>query len=135
MFLYLYKNDVDSKEHLAIVFGSHIRSQSLDAVRPGETERDRMIRGAYVGRLHPGRTSSRIEQIRNEAGVGHVSSVSRAGPAQEEGIAQVSGETRVSDSLGTADTTEGSSATTPSKPVATPHQSPLHSPHFLGVVR
>jgi GTP cyclohydrolase II len=67
MFLYLYKNDVDSKEHLAIVFGPHIRSKSLDAVRPGETERDRMIRGAYVGRLHPGRVSSRIEQIRMEA--------------------------------------------------------------------
>jgi GTP cyclohydrolase II len=67
MFLHLYKNNVDQKEHLAIVFGPHIRSQSLDAVRPGETERDRMIRGAYVGRLHPGRTSSRIEQLKSEA--------------------------------------------------------------------
>ncbi|KAF2424250.1 hypothetical protein EJ08DRAFT_652486 [Tothia fuscella] len=67
MFLYLYKNDVDSKEHLAIVFGHQIRSLSLDATRPGETERDRMIRGAYVGRLHPGRTTSRVEQIRKEA--------------------------------------------------------------------
>lgn len=67
MFLHLYKNDMDQKEHLAIVFGPHIRSQSLDAVRPGETERDRMIRGAYVGRLHPGRTSSRIEQLKSEA--------------------------------------------------------------------
>jgi GTP cyclohydrolase II len=66
MFLHLYKNNVDQKEHLAIVFGPHIRSQSLDAVRPGETERDRMIRGAYVGRLHPGRTSSRIEQLKSE---------------------------------------------------------------------
>jgi len=69
MFLYLYKNDADAKEHLAIVFGEHIRSKSLDAPRPGETERDRMIRGAYVGRLHPGRTSSRVEQIRREHGV------------------------------------------------------------------
>lgn len=67
MFLHLYKNDADSKEHLAIVFGPHIRSQSLDAVRPGEDERDRMIRGAYVGRLRPGRTSSRIEQLKFEA--------------------------------------------------------------------
>ena len=58
MFLHLYLNDVDNKEHLAIVFGSHIRSQSLFAVRPGETEQDRMNRGAYTGNLYPGRTSS-----------------------------------------------------------------------------
>ena len=61
MFLHLYQNNVDEKEHLAIVFGPNIRSRSLDAPRPGETELDRMIRGAYTGRLHPGRTSSRID--------------------------------------------------------------------------
>ncbi|KAK7517252.1 GTP cyclohydrolase-like protein II [Phyllosticta citriasiana] len=69
MFLHVYHNDLDSKEHLAIVFGNRIRSRSLDAPRPGESERDRMIRGAYVGRLYPGRTSSRIEQIKREEGV------------------------------------------------------------------
>lgn len=58
MFLHLYHNDLDGKEHLAIVFGNSIRSRSLDAVHPGETEMDRMIRGAYVGKLHPGRVSS-----------------------------------------------------------------------------
>ena len=58
MFLHLYQNDLDGKEHLAIVFGNSIRSRSLDAVHPGETEMDRMIRGAYVGKLHPGRLSS-----------------------------------------------------------------------------
>lgn len=58
MFLHLYTNNVDNKEHLAIVFGSHLRSRSLDAPREGETEMDRMIRGAYVGRLYPGRTES-----------------------------------------------------------------------------
>src|SRR2546430_4275645 len=58
MFLHLYQNDTDNKEHLAIVFGNKIRSKSLDAPRPGETEIDRMIRGAYTGRLYPGRTSS-----------------------------------------------------------------------------
>ncbi|KAI6354153.1 GTP cyclohydrolase II [Pyricularia grisea] len=58
MFLHLYTNNVDNKEHLAIVFGNNIRSKSLDAVRPGETEMDRMIRGAYTGVLYPGRTSS-----------------------------------------------------------------------------
>ncbi|KUI63123.1 putative GTP cyclohydrolase-2 [Cytospora mali] len=58
MFLHLYTNDVDNKEHLAIVFGENIRSKSLDAPRPGETEHDRMVRGAYVGRLYPGRSTS-----------------------------------------------------------------------------
>ncbi|KAM5350353.1 hypothetical protein ACJ41O_006858 [Fusarium nematophilum] len=58
MFLHLYTNNVDNKEHLAIVFGNDIRSQSLDAVREGETEMDRMVRGAYTGRLFPGRTTS-----------------------------------------------------------------------------
>lgn len=61
MFLHLYQNNVDDKEHLAIVFGNDIRSRSLDAPRSGETEMDRMIRGAYTGRLHPGRTSSRFD--------------------------------------------------------------------------
>ncbi|GAO19544.1 hypothetical protein UVI_02061800 [Ustilaginoidea virens] len=61
MFLHLYTNNVDNKEHLAIVFGKHIRSKSLDAPRQGETEMDRMIRGAYTGRLYPGRTTSGIE--------------------------------------------------------------------------
>ncbi|KAH0548527.1 GTP cyclohydrolase II [Trichoglossum hirsutum] len=60
MFLHLYQNNIDDKEHLAIVFGNHIRSRSLDAPRPGETEMDRMIRGAYTGRLYPGRTSSHL---------------------------------------------------------------------------
>lgn len=58
MFLHLYTNNVDNKEHLAIVFGKHIRSTSLDAPREGETEMDRMIRGAYTGRLYPGRVTS-----------------------------------------------------------------------------
>lgn len=60
MFLHLYQNNVDQKEHLAIVFGNEIRSQSLDAPREGETEMDRMIRGAYTGRLFPGRTTSQL---------------------------------------------------------------------------
>ena len=68
MFLHLYHNDVDSKEHLAIVFGQDIRSRSLNEVKPGETERARMTRGAYVGRLYPGRTTSRMDpQSHNSA--------------------------------------------------------------------
>ena len=60
MFLHLYQNSEDNKEHLAIVFGNEIRSRSLDAPREGETEMDRLIRGAYTGRLYPGRTTSRL---------------------------------------------------------------------------
>ncbi|KAF2005663.1 hypothetical protein P154DRAFT_542612 [Amniculicola lignicola CBS 123094] len=69
MWLHVYKNNVDTKEHLAIVFGNKIRSRSLDAERAGETELDRMTRGAYVGRLYPGRTTSRIDQIKRAEGV------------------------------------------------------------------
>ena len=66
MFLHLYQNNVDNKEHLAIVFGPNIRSKSLDAPRPGETEMDRMIRGAYTGRLYPGRVLSRLDSNEQE---------------------------------------------------------------------
>ncbi|KAK3326967.1 GTP cyclohydrolase II-domain-containing protein [Cercophora scortea] len=67
MFLHLYANNVDNKEHLAIVFGRNIRSRSLDAVRPGETELDRLVRGAYTGRLYPGRTASGLTESREAA--------------------------------------------------------------------
>lgn len=62
LYLHGYTNDFDTKEHLAIVIGPKIRSRSLDAVRPGETEMDRLIRGAYEGRLYPGRTTSKLGQ-------------------------------------------------------------------------
>jgi GTP cyclohydrolase II len=62
MFLHLYQNSEDNKEHLAIVFGNSIRSQSLDRVKEGETEMDRLIRGAYTGRLFPGRTTSKLPE-------------------------------------------------------------------------
>lgn len=68
MFLHLYQNSEDNKEHLAIVFGNGIRSKSLDRVREGETEMDRLIRGAYTGRLYPGRTSSRLPEKNGEIG-------------------------------------------------------------------
>lgn len=55
IFLHLYENDIDKKEHLAIVFGEDIRSRSLFRQRRGESQQDRMIRGAYVGKLYPGR--------------------------------------------------------------------------------
>ncbi|KAG0652968.1 GTP cyclohydrolase II [Hyphodiscus hymeniophilus] len=68
MFLHLYQNSEDNKEHLAIVFGNGIRSTSLDRVREGETEMDRLIRGAYTGRLYPGRTTSRLAEKEGEIG-------------------------------------------------------------------
>jgi GTP cyclohydrolase II len=63
--LHLFKNNRDDKEHLAFVFDRpqlaaegdpdlYLRSRSLDAVwRPGETDDERIVRGAYVGRLAP----------------------------------------------------------------------------------
>ncbi|SCU84527.1 LADA_0D02190g1_1 [Lachancea dasiensis] len=56
IFLHLYANNRDNKEHLAIVFGEDIRSRTLFRRRRGETQQERMVRGAYVGRLFPGRT-------------------------------------------------------------------------------
>lgn len=58
IFLHLYSNNIDKKEHLAIVFGEDIRSKSLFRRKPGETQSDRMTRGAYVGKLTPGRTNA-----------------------------------------------------------------------------
>ncbi|KAJ4479288.1 GTP cyclohydrolase II-domain-containing protein [Lentinula aciculospora] len=67
VFLHIYHNNRDNKEHMAIVVDSaqfsglpapdappHIRSRTLDAVwSEHETEMDRITRGAYVGRLSP----------------------------------------------------------------------------------
>ena len=71
VFLHLYHNSVDSKEHLAIVYDpiqldpaaralapkrrKEIRSRTLDEVwREGETDMERLVRGAYTGRLTQG---------------------------------------------------------------------------------
>jgi len=70
IWLHLYTNSFDNKEHLAIAFGGRIRSTSLDRVRPGETEMDRMIRGAYTGRLYPGRTDSHDPEAALETPLG-----------------------------------------------------------------
>ncbi|KAI9280115.1 GTP cyclohydrolase II-domain-containing protein [Sporodiniella umbellata] len=51
MYLYLYKNNQDNKEHLAIVYGEDIRSQSLDTMWENETVMNRIVRGAYYGKL------------------------------------------------------------------------------------
>ncbi|KAG0355487.1 GTP cyclohydrolase II [Podila minutissima] len=62
-FLHMYENRMDKKEHLAFVFGDSIRSRSLDKIQPGETELDRVKRGAYTGRLR-GTVSEELEQNR-----------------------------------------------------------------------
>ncbi|KAI9493386.1 GTP cyclohydrolase II-domain-containing protein [Zychaea mexicana] len=51
MYLHLYKNNQDTKEHLAIVYGDDIRSRSLDNAWENETIMNRIVRGAYYGRL------------------------------------------------------------------------------------
>ena len=84
MFLHLYHNDIDNKEHLAIVFGKSIRSRSLDQVRPGETEMDRMIRGAYAGKLHPGRLSSWKEEEKAAAAAAAAAPASTTEDARAE---------------------------------------------------
>lgn len=62
IFLHLYENDIDKKEHLAIVFGEDIRSKSLFKQRERDTQQDRMTRGAYVGKLFPGRTNADFDE-------------------------------------------------------------------------
>lgn len=62
IFLHLYENNLDNKEHLAIVFGEDIRSKTLFKVNPGESQQDRMTRGAYVGKLFPGRELADIDE-------------------------------------------------------------------------
>ncbi|KAJ3410637.1 GTP cyclohydrolase II [Chytridiales sp. JEL 0842] len=44
--LLLYSNSKDNEEHMAIVYGDDINSISLEEFRPGDTDRERMIRGA-----------------------------------------------------------------------------------------
>lgn len=56
--MHIYENTKDKKEHLAFVFGDAIRSKSLDQIQPGETEMDRIRRGAYEGRLQPIETAT-----------------------------------------------------------------------------
>jgi GTP cyclohydrolase II len=66
IFLHLYSNNVDNKEHLAIVFSEKIRSKSLFKRREGETQSDRMTRGAYIGRLRPGRIIADQDDVTGE---------------------------------------------------------------------
>ncbi|WFD42693.1 GTP cyclohydrolase II [Malassezia psittaci] len=92
LFLHLYRNNHDEKEHLALVIdpaqnqpsiqkkqqeGSlglprHIRSRTLDAIwHPDESSTERLIRGAYVGRLSPECQTSSEPSAANNANADH----------------------------------------------------------------
>lgn len=83
LFLHLYHNSSDAKEHLAIVLDpiqldeearkaaprgrKEIRSRTLDEQwREGETAMERVVRGAYVGRLGPGGEEQASEPYREQ---------------------------------------------------------------------
>ncbi|KAI9224456.1 GTP cyclohydrolase II-domain-containing protein [Blastocladiella britannica] len=48
VYVHLYRNSLDDKEHLALVFGQAIRSRTVDAPVAGETADDRLTRGASL---------------------------------------------------------------------------------------
>ncbi|ORZ02860.1 GTP cyclohydrolase II-domain-containing protein [Syncephalastrum racemosum] len=64
MYLYLYKNNQDDKEHLAIVYGDDLRSRSLDEAWENETIMNRIVRGAYYGRLEEVVTDETRQQLK-----------------------------------------------------------------------
>lgn len=99
IFLHLYHNSLDSKEHMAIVYDpiqlhpearlkaprgrKEIRSRTLDAQwREGETDMERVVRGAYVGRLEAG-TDGQASVPTTEAG-GHDDMLDGMASIQEE---------------------------------------------------
>ncbi|PLB50969.1 GTP cyclohydrolase II [Aspergillus steynii IBT 23096] len=67
LWLHLYRNDTDDKEHLAFVFGNQIQSRSLNRTTKEETEMERMVRGAYRGTLSPERISSHCHENNGSA--------------------------------------------------------------------
>ncbi|KAI9179678.1 GTP cyclohydrolase II [Blastocladiella emersonii ATCC 22665] len=73
VYVHLYRNTLDDKEHLALVFGPRFRSKTLDAARPGESDADRLTRGAAVAKpttsgpgVHP-RHASRTGDVATAA--------------------------------------------------------------------
>jgi GTP cyclohydrolase II len=127
VFLHLYKTNQDAKEHMAIVFDpaqmddgvwrkEHIRSRSLDeSWKAGETDMERMIRGAYVGRLteHGGTAS--------------------LPPAEAAAQASTSGETPATAASSSSSSSSGSSSPAAAGPRT--HLAPLiriHSECFTG---
>jgi GTP cyclohydrolase II len=47
-YVHLYSNNLNNKQHLAIVAGPYIYSKSLNEVRENDTDEKRMIRGATI---------------------------------------------------------------------------------------
>lgn len=121
MWLHVYRNNIDTKEHLAIVFGNQIRSRSLDAERPGETELDRMTRGAYVGRLFPGRTSSRVDQIKRSEGAVPKAAPKPSSSADVELVNVSNSSGLISPSSASSDSSEVQPASNPELPLVRIH--------------
>ncbi|KAI8822554.1 GTP cyclohydrolase II-domain-containing protein [Fimicolochytrium jonesii] len=44
-YVHLYSNNKDDEEHLALVYGEDIESATLEEMRPGDTDQERMLRG------------------------------------------------------------------------------------------
>lgn len=61
MYLHLYHNDADDKEHLAMVFGNTIVSRSLNSPQSSDTPANQTLRGADMTRSQSGAASDRIE--------------------------------------------------------------------------
>lgn len=90
-FLHLYHNNRDGKEHLAIVVDpsqlsddpqsiitSPIRSKTLDAIwHDKETDQERLLRGAYVGRLSPSSQSASSAPSRTSSSAASSSTIDR----------------------------------------------------------
>ncbi|KAF9974911.1 GTP cyclohydrolase II [Actinomortierella ambigua] len=148
-FLHIYENRVDRKEHLAFVFGDAIRSSSLDRVRPGETELDRIKRGAYTGRIRPvaaAQAATRVE----DGWISHAEAslaVSTSATANSPSSSTTSSATATASSLSTTATATAAAAASSAvdsditmldvKAVPSPTTAPLvriHSECFTGEI-
>ncbi|KAJ3011300.1 GTP cyclohydrolase II [Thoreauomyces humboldtii] len=64
-YVHLYSNTWDDEEHLALVYGDEIVSESLERHHPGDTDRERMLRGCKdVAGTGTGTTQPRKEEER-----------------------------------------------------------------------
>ncbi|KAF8076633.1 GTP cyclohydrolase II-domain-containing protein [Lyophyllum atratum] len=137
-FLHLYHNNRDTKEHLAIVIDSAqlsdnldpvsappIRSRTLDAVWEGETEMDRITRGAYVGRLSA--TSQRVSAPSNAC-----PKPRDINPAIPSPLIRIHSECFTGETVGSMRCDCGEQLDEAirqiSQPITMPSPSPLHSP-------
>ncbi|KNE65748.1 GTP cyclohydrolase II [Allomyces macrogynus ATCC 38327] len=81
-YVHLYENSLDGKQHLALVFGQTLRSASLDAVIPGESDADRLLRGAAIADTDALLRAARTTKAPN-VHARHASAVSATGPTAD----------------------------------------------------